>query len=221
VSQSTTAQDGRATRWEQHRRERRVELVEATMRAVRRHGAGVGMDEIAAEAGTSKTVLYRHFGDKAGLYLAVAESVDRRIARDLDAALGTSTHAVGQAPHGVEAAVDAYLALVERDPEVYRFVVSHPLLDRPALDPHDDPVAGITNRIGDRLAGLVTGALTAAGRDASSAGALAHGVVGLVRAAADHWLTTPDPLPRTELAHQLGTLIDGGLRAVLDPTEDR
>ena len=45
------------------------------------------MDEIAAEAGTSKTVLYRHFGDKAGLYLAVVESVDRLVAGDLQRAL--------------------------------------------------------------------------------------------------------------------------------------
>ena len=68
--------DGRDTRWAQHRLARRVELVEATLKAIRRHGAGVGMDEIAAEAGTSKTVIYRHFGDKAGLYLAVVEAVD-------------------------------------------------------------------------------------------------------------------------------------------------
>lgn len=226
-----TRPDGRDTRWAEHRRTRRAELVEATLRAVRRQGAGVGMDEIAAEAGTSKTVLYRHFGDRTGLYLAVVESVDRLIAGDLERALGTAadaaprdrdddratTEALVHDPElVVEAAVDAYLALVEKDPEVYRFVVSHPLLDRPM---GDDPVSGLTRRIGDQLAALLTAGLTAAGRESAAAGALAHGVVGLVRAAADHWLATPDPLPRKELTRQLSVLIGGGLTAVLDSRE--
>lgn len=216
--------DGRATRWAEHRQTRRVELVEATVRAVRRHGAGVGMDEIAAEAGTSKTVLYRHFGDKAGLYLAVVESVDRLIARDLDRALATVADDERPAPatlaappqRAIEAAVDSYLSLVEKDPEVYRFVVTHPLLDRPI---GDDPLTGVTGRIGDQLAQFLTSALAMTGREAAADGALAHGVVGLVRAAADHWLRSPDPLPRRDLTQQLTALIAGGLTAVLSPQE--
>ena len=62
--------DGRDARWVEHRRVRRRELVESTLRAIRRHGATVGMDEIAAEAGTSKPVIYRHFGEVAALIAA-------------------------------------------------------------------------------------------------------------------------------------------------------
>ena len=219
---ASTRPDGRATRWAEHRLARRAELVEATLRAVRHHGASVGMDDIAAEAGTSKSVLYRHFGDKAGLYLAVVESVDRLIARDLDRAL--TTVAADDQPDAliahpeqvIEAAVDSYLTLVEKDPEVYRFVVTHPLLDRPM---GDDPLTGLTSRIGDQLAALITAALAASGREAAAAGALAHGVVGLVRAAADHWLTAAAPLPRHDLTRQLSALIAGGLTAVLSPQE--
>ena len=54
---STPSPDGRSTRWDQHRATRRRELVEATLRAIRRHGAGVGMDEHAAMAGTSNTLI--------------------------------------------------------------------------------------------------------------------------------------------------------------------
>jgi AcrR family transcriptional regulator len=216
--------DGRSTRWAEHRLARRAELVDATLRAVRRHGAGVGMDEIAAEAGTSKTVLYRHFTDRSGLYLAVVESVDRLIAGDLERALsavaaqeGGQSAALAAHPGPViEAAVDSYLALVEKDPEVYRFVVSHPLLDRPI---GDDPLTGLTGRIGDQLAEIIATALRHSGREAAAAGALAHGVVGLVRAAADHWLAAPDPLARDELTRQLSALIAGGLTAVLAPQE--
>jgi AcrR family transcriptional regulator len=184
------------------------------------------MDEIAAEAGTSKTVLYRHFGDKAGLYLAVVESVDRLIAGDLERALASVAQDAGGQPaalvahpeHVIEAAVGSYLALVEKDPEVYRFVVTHPLLDRPI---GDDPLTGLTSRIGDQLAALIAAALTTSGRQAAAAGTLAHGVVGLVRAAADHWLANADPLPRGELTRQLSALIAGGLTAVLAPQEPR
>ena len=67
--------DRRDSRWDEHRRDRREQLVEATLAAVGKHGAGVGMEEIAAEAGTSKTVVYRHFTDRTELYVAVCTRV--------------------------------------------------------------------------------------------------------------------------------------------------
>ena len=73
--------DRRRSRWDEHRLVGRAELVEATLLAIRTHGAGVGMDEVAATARTSKTVFYRHFTDRAGLYTAVAERVDATIIR--------------------------------------------------------------------------------------------------------------------------------------------
>jgi AcrR family transcriptional regulator len=213
--------DGRDTRWAEHRLARRAELVDATLRAVRRHGSSVGMDEIAAEAGTSKTVLYRHFGDRAGLYLAVVESVDRLVTGDLRRAVAGrgAANEPADATDMVRAAVDSYLALVERDPEVYRFVVAQPLLDRPVAG--EDPVNGLTARIGNELADLIAARLTGAGRSPAAAGALAHGVVGLVRAAAEQWLTSPQPLSRNELGRQLTALVSGGLDAVLDLPEGR
>ena len=48
--------DGRSARWEVHRQERRKALVESAIRTIRSRGATVGMDELAADAGTSKTV---------------------------------------------------------------------------------------------------------------------------------------------------------------------
>ncbi len=89
MTTTSPSPDGRSTRWDQHRATRRRELVEATLRAIRKHGAGVGMDDIAAVAGTSKTVIYRHFSDRQGLYAAVCESVDALILHNLDLATGT------------------------------------------------------------------------------------------------------------------------------------
>src|ERR1700743_3297386 len=63
--------DGRKRRWHQHKVERRNELVDGTLEAIRTRGRDVSMDEIAAEIGVSKTVLYRYFVDKNDLTTAV------------------------------------------------------------------------------------------------------------------------------------------------------
>ena len=52
---------------------RREELLEAAVRVIRQDGAGASMRAVAAEAGCTKPILYRHFGDKSGLYQAVAD----------------------------------------------------------------------------------------------------------------------------------------------------
>ena len=67
----TVKTDGRKRRWHQHKVERRNELVDGTIDAIRRLGRYLSMDEIAAEIGVSKTVLYRYFVDKNDLTTAV------------------------------------------------------------------------------------------------------------------------------------------------------
>lgn len=206
--------DGRSTRWEEHRAQRRRELVEAALRAIRQHGATVGMDDIAAVAGTSKTVYYRHFTDRSGLYAAVSQSVDARILRDVTAVLGGSggdLASVHSPPRDlVASAIDAYLQLVERDPEVYRFVVAAPLLDRA---PDGDPASPVTSHIASQMSGLLAAALSAAGRDPSAARVWAAGLVGLVRAGADQWLGDTASMSRHDLAQHLTDLAWGGLSA--------
>ncbi len=118
----TTSVDGRATRWAQHNAERRRELVEATLRAIRKHGHGIGMDDLAADAGTSKTVFYRHFGDRTGLYTAVVESVQEFILGNVTGPLAAELPPARL----VTELADAYLAVVEADGEIYRFVANRP-----------------------------------------------------------------------------------------------
>ena len=187
------------------------------MRAIRRHGAGVGMDQIAAQAGTSKTVVYRHFTDRAGLYRAVVAAVDELILRDVGSAL-TPADPGGDPRALVAAAVDSYLTLVERDPEVYRFVVSRPLLDAPVAD---DPVEGMTSRIADQVSEVLAARLRREGRDEGAAATWAHSLIGLVRAAADHWLAQPDRVARDVLARQVTDLAWGGLAGALAEPADR
>lgn len=189
------------------------------------------MDDIAAEAGTSKTVLYRHFGDRSGIYLAVVEAVDQVVLTDLGAVADPS----GQRPDGtpaqvtevITAMIQAYLHLVERDPEIYRFVVTRPLLEPATAGGSDvpDPVLTLTGRIGDQLAAVLTAHLERAGRDPSPAITWGHGIVGFVRAAADHWVshaptdTTAEDVTRAVVALLHPALADPETTPA--PQEDR
>ena len=196
--------DGRDTRWVEHRRLRRVELVESTLRAIRRQGATVSLDEIAAEAGTSKPVIYRHFGDRPGLYRAVVEKTAQFILDDLQTLVGR------ERPDDLSGLVrdlaNGYLQLVQRDPEIYRFVMSRPLVDG---DLTDDPVAGLTMRIGERIAGL----LRAGGYPQARADTWGHALVGCVRAATDHWIRAGMPRPAEAVATDLADLLGPAFRS--------
>src|SRR5206468_2111800 len=67
--------DGRRSRWTEHRRARREELVAAAVEAVRRAGPDFAVDDVAREARVSKTVIYRYFSDKDELVDAVLERI--------------------------------------------------------------------------------------------------------------------------------------------------
>ena len=209
--ESSAVRDRRDSRWDEHRRARREQLVDATMAAVTRHGAGVGMDEIAAAAGTSKTVVYRHFADRSELYVAVCT----RVAEQLTARLHDAMASSSRPRERVSAAIETYLAFLEADPELYRFVVRHPLLDRPV---DADPISSLSDLVGDRAAALVATSLAEAGRDPAPAAPWGHGLVGLVRAAADWWLGADRPMLRSHLAAHLTELAWAGLAGVLPGT---
>ncbi|MCZ2846487.1 TetR family transcriptional regulator [Modestobacter sp. VKM Ac-2978] len=207
---AASPRDRRDSRWDEHRRARREQLVDATLVAVGKHGARVGMEEIAAEAGTSKTVVYRHFADRSELYVAVCARVAAQLTRKLREAMGSSDHPRQM----VTAAVETYLAFIEADPEVYRFVVGQALVDRPV---DADPISSLSDLVGDEVGALVGAALTSAGQGTAAAAPWGHGVIGLVRAAADWWLRADRPMPRAELATHLTDLAWTGLRGVVTP----
>ena len=189
---NTTLTDGRATRWDEHNAQRRRDLIESTLRAIRRHGPGVGMDEVAAEAGTSKTVIYRHFGGRTGLYSAVVESVHEFIWSRLRHHISEDTLEPAAL---VRELTDTYLALVERDPHIYQFVVTRPLGESSV----EDPVTGITGRIGNEVAEAFRTWLRANDLDTRAANTWGHGVVGFVWAIADKWITTGHQRARADI----------------------
>ncbi|WP_062517236.1 TetR/AcrR family transcriptional regulator [Demequina gelatinilytica] len=205
--------DGRDTRWEQHRADRRRELVSHALRAIRVHGPGVALEDIATRAGTSKTVIYRHFGDRAGLYAAVVESVHAYIHAGLTTALElTDTEDLGRMAGDL---ADAYLSLVERDPHIYRFVLAVPVAT-PAGAP--DPAGNLPAIMGTHVSAAIGAHLERTGADASSASIWGHGLVGFIRAAADQWMDASPRPPRADVVAHITAIFAPGFTGALSPS---
>lgn len=201
--------DARRERWKGHREARRAEFVEATIRAVAKHGPDVGMDEIAAEAGVSKPVLYRHFADKSDLYLAVGQRGTEMLMDRLGPAIGHD----GPVRAKIRRIVDAYLSVIEEHPNLYRFVVRASFADRPV---EQDVVSEDKTLIANALARLLGDYLRAFGMDSGGAEPWAHALVGMVQNAGDWWLDRQS-MTRSSLSDYLTTIIwhaiDGLLRS--------
>ncbi|HEY1968603.1 MAG TPA: TetR/AcrR family transcriptional regulator [Pseudonocardia sp.] len=201
-----TRSTGRADRWAAHRAQRRVELIEAAVQAIREHGAGVSVALIAAQAGVTKPVLYRHFTDRADLQHAVSE----RAAQLLLSQLLPELTAERPPAERIRAIVDAFLAAAEEEPELWRFVVHNP-----------GGTVGASDVVAHNIA-LVAGLLTTAlidelkvrGLDAGGAEAWAYGLAGMVYTTGDWWLQRRT-MSRAAVTDYLTSLIWGGLVGVL------
>jgi AcrR family transcriptional regulator len=191
---------------DERRASRREELLDAALDAIRRHGAGVSMQELAAAAGVTKPILYRHFGDRDGLVAALAS----RFSTELLAALRAALVRPADDPAAVlTATVDAFVAFLERDPDVYRLLV-HQALGQPVAA---DALGGFLRQVGDDVAVVLGEQLRAAGRDSGGAEVLAHGMVGLVHAAGDWWIGHRT-MPRQRLVAYVSDLLWGGLSSM-------
>ncbi|MQA15447.1 MAG: TetR family transcriptional regulator [Pseudonocardiaceae bacterium] len=163
------------------REARRAELVDAAIVAIRRNGPDVAMEDIATEAGVSKPILYRHFQDKAGLYMAISEQATHR----MRSALLPGLSAEAEPRELVRNAIDTYLRFIEAEPELYRFVMRRSFPDRAVAQ---DPVTTNTELIATALSGIFGDQLRRLGMDAGGAEPWAHAGVGMVQAVGDWWL---------------------------------
>ena len=168
--------DGRATRWDQHRADRRAELVEAAVTAIDEHGPAASIAQIAESAGVSKPVLYRYFEDKDDLYRAVGWWGANQVVDGLMPML------LGDRPlrERVERACTAYLTLISLHPNVFFLLVDHPNSEDPLADGKELVAATLARTLGDVLRDL--------GVDAGGAEPWAYGLVGLGLSTGEWWL---------------------------------
>ena len=203
MATETAAVRRRNTQRARQRKRRREELLDVADRVIQARGPGASMDEIASEAGITKPVLYRHFGDKDGLY----EALTHRYVDQLSLALRPAVQ--NDDPRSrLAAAIDAYLVYVEREPERYRFLL------HAGEQPRTGPiVADFRRRHIANCAFTAADNLRKAGLDPGFAEPWAQCVNGMVRAAGASWLETHS-LPRAQLVDYLTTILWDGYRSL-------
>ncbi|MBP0461888.1 TetR family transcriptional regulator [Streptomyces montanisoli] len=193
--------------------QRRRQLLEAAERVVLRDGPGASMNAIAAEAGITKPILYRHFGDKGGLYKALAKRHTDALLDALRAALDAPAERRAR----VEATLDTYLAAIEANPQVYRFLM-HPAEDAAPLDQSFDigrHSAPLLRRLGEELAKVIEERIDLGPDGGQRARIWGHGIVGMMHAAGDWWLGER-PCARQELVTTMADLLWGRLASAAD-----
>jgi AcrR family transcriptional regulator len=158
--------------------ERRAELLDAALRVIRRDGDRVAMEDIATEAGISRPILYRHFGDAGGLYSAVAHRFNDQLTAKL-----LRIEGAGSGRALLHRQVVTFLSLVADDPNLYRFLVRR-RPDRARTGPHRSDLSRT-------IAARMVDYLTEVGWERPTAVVAADLLVGGLEATADRWLDEP------------------------------
>jgi AcrR family transcriptional regulator len=198
-----TGTDARASA----RARRRAELLDAADRAIRRDGPEVSMEALAAEAGITKPVLYRHFGDRGGLFDAVAARHARRLTDELRHALAEQRHPRER----IRSVMATYLAFLERDPELHRFVTRVAPSERVgARSAIEDALTVVCDQVVDAVARELLGARL----DPEPARTWGVGMVGMVQLVGDRWLDAGD-VGRETLVDRLTDLLWNGFRGIV------
>ena len=200
---ATRARDGRSTRWDPHRRQRRLAIITAAIDAIDRYGPDALTGQIAEIAGVPRTHVYRHFDGKAALDTAVSAYVANQIGEQVRAGLATR----GSAREIIGAAIDQHLGWIEQHPNLYRFLAQHAYVVKTS---GDEGVVDAKAAFATELTALVRRYAEALGGDVGPAEQVIVGVVGLVDATAAWWVErrVPDRSALTaELTEQVWLII--------------
>jgi AcrR family transcriptional regulator len=187
-------------------KERRAQLLDIGRRLFAERGLdGTSIEEIAAQAGVSKPVVYEHFGGKEGLYAVV---VDREVERFLTMATtlleGEDTMAK------FEMAAVELLRYIQSNSDGFRILVrdSNPTSGSGTF-------ASLISDIASQVEHLLGDVLKTRGYDPRLAPVYAQMLVGMVASAGQWWLDARKP-KLEEMAAHLVNLAWNGL-SQLDP----
>ncbi len=194
--QNSRSVDGRASRWEQHRALRRLELIASARKAIHRLGPTASMEDIASASQTSKSVFYRYFGDKDGLRLSMAEVVIDQLRESVISA-GEKIASPEEALFNM---VHAYLAQAERSPNTYEFVTAHLETNNSGALAHF--FSELTEMMQERMVAYVR----ANRSEVVSKEPLnywPHGALGMIRSVGESWLRESPANPARPNAEKL------------------
>jgi AcrR family transcriptional regulator len=187
-------------------KERRAQLLDIGRKLFAERGLdGTSIEEIAAQAGVSKPVVYEHFGGKEGLYAVV---VDREVERFLTMATtlleGEDTMAK------FEVAAVELLRYIQENSDGFRILVrdSNPTSGSGTF-------ASLISDVASQVEYLLGDVLKKRGYDPKLAPVYAQMLVGMVASAGQWWLDARKP-KLEEMAAHLVNLAWNGL-SHLDP----
>jgi AcrR family transcriptional regulator len=165
-------------------KERRQQLLDIGRRLFAERGfEGTSIEEIAAQAGVSKPVVYEHFGGKEGLYAVV---VDREVER----LLATTTELLegGYTKPKFEAAAVALLRYIDENADGFRILVR---------DSNPGSGGGTYGTLLSDIAGqveyIMADFLKSRGKDPKLAAMYSQMMVGMVAFTGQWWLDARKP----------------------------
>lgn len=206
--------DARSERWREHRKMVRAEIVDAAFGAIDREGSQVSLREIAAQAGTAKPKIYRHFNDKADLFGAICTRL-----RDMLVAAIFPTIDLAKDPtrEVLRRCVAEYVALVEQHPNVLRFVLQGRFRE---------PAESATSSFNDgreitmAIAQMFNNELRHLHLEVSTLELAAAACFGSASTATDWWLgpdsNAPSRMPTEKFVAHLTTIMLGTIAGIAD-----
>jgi AcrR family transcriptional regulator len=187
-------------------KERREQLLDIGRRLFAARGLdGTSIEEIAAQAGVSKPVVYEHFGGKEGLYAVV---VDREVSRFLG--MATELLRGEDNMEKFEAAAVGLLRYIEDNSDGFRILVRD---SNPASG--SGTFASLISDIASQVEYILADVLKIRGYDPKFAPVYSQMLVGMVAFAGQWWLDVRKP-KLEEMAAHLVNLAWNGL-SQLDP----
>jgi AcrR family transcriptional regulator len=198
--------DGRSTRWDEHRAQRQGELVDGAVALIEEEGAHFRMQRLAERMGLPRSVLYRHFKDRATL----DELIRRRVVESFVSRMEPTLTFEGTIEESVHRVVGAHLDWVSQHPRLYAYmgVAEHSMGDGSLVA---DTKTAIALMLGERFGEV----LKALGAPQAPVRSVAVGIVGFVDTAVNQWMRDPQP-EQTE--DELRAMLCRSVWAVLDST---
>lgn len=219
MDDDAAAPDGRSTRWDDHKAQRRERILQAAIATISESGSDIGVAQIADAAGVPRSVVYRHFRDRGDL----DEAIRSRIIDMLMANLAPALVPTGNISQAIDQAVETYLSWIVGSPKLHQFLGTGSATRRTT---GSRVVTGTKTAIAVQLTRLFELMLTTLGHPTALAETLAFGLIGLVDVSVNRWLSHPSSaLPLAQLhsflAISIWQVLDGNLQALgttLEPT---
>ncbi|MFD0306275.1 TetR/AcrR family transcriptional regulator [Streptomyces sp. NPDC127119] len=198
--------DGRSTRWDDHKAQRQLDLVDAAVALIEDEGTRFKLQRLAERVGLPRSVLYRHFKDRATL----DELIRRRVVESFMRGIEPTLTFDGTIEESVRRVVGAHLDWVSQHPRLYAYmgVGEHAMGDGSLVA---DTKAAIALMLSDRFGDV----LKALGVPEAPIRSVAIGIVGFVDTSVNQWVRDEQ---RELSEEELREMLCRSVWAVLDAT---